>query len=447
MDEQRRKLWLKHERLCTQVREIEAAAEHRDPTDEEVDRIAELEAQKEQIVAGIKNEDDAARRAPSIEIIKDAVLKGPGPGIQHSGKPGGPGKKFAELFGRPAPSAHFETAGEFLEVVHSGLAHPGLQAAHSGTMPSEGGFSIPGEFAAQWLDTALESEVIRPRATTWPMTSSSRKIPAWDGADLSGGSPFGGLTLQWADELDSLTERTATMRLMTLTAHKAAILSAVSNELLSDGLNFEMQLETAMQRSLAWGLDEAFVNGTGAGMPLGILNASSTVSQAKESGQTANTVVWENIRRMWSRLHPACIPNAVWICNPNVIPELFNLQSKIQNAAASDYVGGSAIYLPGAGNVAGPVAGTLLGKPLLTTDKMQTLGTVGDIVLVDLTQYAVGLRADMSIAKSQHAGFTSDKSYFRVIARVDGAPIWNESYTPFKGSDALSWCVTLATRA
>jgi HK97 family phage major capsid protein len=45
---------------------------------------------------------------------------------------------------------------------------------------------------------------------------------------------------------------------------------------------------------IAFRLDDAIINGTGAGQPLGVINAASTVTVSKESGQAADTVVFEN---------------------------------------------------------------------------------------------------------------------------------------------------------
>jgi HK97 family phage major capsid protein len=48
-------------------------------------------------------------------------------------------------------------------------------------------------------------------------------------------------------------------------------------------------------------LDDAIINGTGAGMPLGVLNAGCLVSVTKESGQKADTIVAENAVKMYHR--------------------------------------------------------------------------------------------------------------------------------------------------
>jgi HK97 family phage major capsid protein len=74
------------------------------------------------------------------------------------------------------------------------------------------------------------------------------------------------------------------------------------------------------------------------------------------------------------------------------------------------------------------------------------LGTVGDIILVDLSQYLLIDKGGIQTAASIHVRFVFDESCLRVILRVDGQPIWNSALTPYKGSNTLSPYVALATR-
>ena len=82
---------------------------------------------------------------------------------------------------------------------------------------------------------------------------------------------------------------------------------------------------------------------------------------------------------------------------------------------------------------------------MIFTEKIPVIGTEGDIILTDLSQYAIGLRQDMSLDRSAHAGFTKDTTFFRGILRSDGLGLWNAPYTP-KNGNTLSWAVTLAAR-
>ena len=133
---------------------------------------------------------------------------------------------------------------------------------------------------------------------------------------------------------------------------------------------------------------------------------------------------------------------AVWVCTNEAVPQLLSLARIIENQAGSENVGGShlPLFTDRDGNP------TLLGRPLLFTEKMQPLGDLGDIAFVDFNEYLIGLRSDASISRSVDLGFMSDQTDFRIILRVDGRGSWSQPFTPRNGQ-TLSWCVSLAERA
>ena len=88
---------------------------------------------------------------------------------------------------------------------------------------------------------------------------------------------------------------------------------------------------------------------------------------------------------------------------------------------------------------------SLLGKPMLFTEKVPALGTLGDLLLCDLSQYTIGLRKEVSLDKSIHVGWSTDTASYRAILRADGQGSWDKPITP-KAGDTLSWCVALQSR-
>ena len=132
------------------------------------------------------------------------------------------------------------------------------------------------------------------------MTSSSRTVPGWDAKDQSGGALYGGFTMEFLAEEGEGTKQTGKLRSINLYAKKGAIFCDISNELLEDGQGFESQLEMAMKKSISLGLDYHFMRGTGAGMPLGFLSDPALISVDKESGQAADTVLFENASKMFA---------------------------------------------------------------------------------------------------------------------------------------------------
>lgn len=353
------------------------------------------------------------------------------------------GRTWRQMFG--AQSLHaggFKDRNEFLAVLHQGLADPrmvfqpgsGLQAIATGGVPSDGGFSVPTQYVAEWLDASLEDEIVRPLATVWPMTSSSRKVPGVDGSNHTS-TLFGGFAGGWYAEAAEMTAENIKLRLIELVTRKLGILSEVSNELLRDGLGYDAQLSKSIIAAIGWYLDYGFLNGNGTNQPLGVINANCTITITKETGQAAATINYQNLVKMFARMPAHLVKDAVWVANSACIPQLAVLSLPIGT-------GGSAI--PVMSESSGEF--TILTRPVKFTEKIPTLGTKGDIIFANFSQYAVGLRQDMTLDKSMHVGFTRDTSHYRGILRGDGQPMWDKAVTPKNGATQSPY-VVLETRS
>ena len=123
----------------------------------------------------------------------------------------------------------------------------------------------------------------------------------------------------------------------------------------------------------------------------------------------------------------------------------------VTNVAGTENVGGIGLaqsgisYAPSGAN--GNQLATLMGRPVIPVEYCATLGTVGDIILVDLDQYVMIDKGGIQSAQSMHVRFVNAEQTFRLTYRVDGQPAQRAAITPFKGSNTLSPYVTLATRA
>lgn len=385
----------------------------------------------------------SAERA-SIEYDRHhaVAIAGPegwSPTRREQGEPGA-ALKYRELFpGAVARDEHFAVASAFFEAVASGRWHPGLRAAMNEGSGSEGGFLTPSEYVAAAFDDALEGEVVRPRARVYAMRSDTLRVSGFS-MDGSATGPFG-FAPSWTGEGASITPSNPLVRRVNLTAKKLALLVQASNELAEDGQSYGQQLDRVMKNAIGWSLDAAFLQGNGAGEPLGVLNAPACISVAKESGQTAATVVAQNIYKMYARLlpSPGAYQRAVWVCSPTVIPQLFQLSIPV-GVAGTALASIPSLFQSTAG------AMTLLNLPVVPSEKMPTLGSAGDIGLFDFSYFAVGLRREVTLDRSQHLGFQSDLASFRAILRADGMPLLSQPFQP-KAGDTLSPFVKLAARA
>ena len=348
-------------------------------------------------------------------------------------------KDYRSLFqgddaSRSLDRGDFRSTSEFIEVIGSGLFDPRLKRASMVEgIPSSGGFAVPEEFSAEWLDDSLPTEIVRPLCQVWPMSSSSRKIPSWDGEDQTDGKLFGGFAMEFLAEEGTATKQTGKVRLIKLNAKKSAIFVDISSELEADGLGFEDQLRNALTKSIGYGIDKYCLNGSGAGTPQGIFNSACLISIAKEAGQNADTICYSNLTKMFSRQLNK--NRAVWLFNSDCVPQLMEL---------SVAVGTGGSHIPVMNEKDGKF--TIFGRPCFFTPHMKTIGDKGDSGFVDFGAYALGMRKDLSIDKSIAPGWTKDLVSYRIIIRFDGMGVLSEAVTPENGA-TLSPFVTLDERA
>jgi HK97 family phage major capsid protein len=314
-----------------------------------------------------------------------------------------------------------------------------IQNAFGSTVPSDGGFLIPEYLRSELLRVALEMAVVRSRARVVPMETLSVPYPTIDSTS-NASSVYGGIVGYWTEEGGTLTDSAPSFGRINLLAKKLTLYSEIPNELFKDSLlSLEQFMNESYPEALAWFEDVAFTSGNGAGQPLGYLNAPAAVSVTKETDQEAGTIVWENIIKAYSRMLPASIGRAVWVAHIDTFPQLATM-------AQSVGTGGSAVWI-GNGDGAGAPPVTILGRPVVWTEKVSSVGTVGDINFVDFGYYLIGDRQAMQSETSTHFKFGNDKTAMRVIERVDGQPWLQSAITPQTGSNTLSPFVKVATRA
>jgi HK97 family phage major capsid protein len=223
-----------------------------------------------------------------------------------------------------------------------------------------------------------------------------------------------------------------------LLAKKLTGYTTVANELMDDSaIPLAALITRLFGEALAYFEDEAFINGSGAGDPVGILNADALVTVAKETGQAATTIVAENLDKMYARMWPAGQARAVWLANNDAFPALAAMSRSVGT-------GGGPVWVT---NMADGPPSSIFGRPLIFTEKCQTLGTAGDIFYVDLGYYVIGDRQGLTMTSSAHYLFPNQQTAFMFTQRVDGKPWLDTAITPRYGTNTLSPFVSLATRA
>lgn len=398
---------------------------------------AEVQRQTAEILRGndIDNSDDNIRRLnldpnTRVPVSRRRNPKAPGAGLDK--KFNNWGTYMSAIWSRNQSREALDARAEIMKV----------QNAFGSTVPSDGGFLIPEMLRSELLRVALEQSVVRQRARVVPMETLSVPYPTIDSVS-NASSVHGGLVGYWTEEGGALTDSAPKFGRVVLTAKKLTIYSEIPNELLQDSLiSLESFMDEAFPDALNFFEDVAFVGGTGVGEPLGFLGADAAVSVTKETGQGAATILWENIVKAYSRMLPGSLGRAVWVCHIDTFPELATMALSVGTGGSAVWIG-NGVGTDGSGTP--PV--TILGRPVVFTEKVSSVGTAGDVNFVDFGYYLVGDRQVMQADSSSEYKFGNDKTAYRVIERVDGRPWIQSAITPQTGTNTLSPFVKIATRS
>jgi HK97 family phage major capsid protein len=307
---------------------------------------------------------------------------------------------------------------------------------------AEGGFAAFPIFSMELLDrtTNMENVVVRPRANVITGDAQQINLPVWKDVSHSSDLLFGGISVAWEAEDATISESRPKLEKLQLTKKKMTALVYISFEMRRwTPITLGGTIAPQLAQAIAWKEDDGFINGDGAGLPLGLLNCNCVVSIDKETNQTAATIVYKNVLKMLARILIKQESAVVWIANRTIIPQLAQMN-------LTTGTGGSPVYIP-ASVIAGQPWNMLFGYPILFTEKAAALGTVGDIILTDLSQYVIFDDVQgLDVAQSTHIKFLEAQEAIRVIRPTDGQSMLRSAFTP-KNGDSLSPIITLATRS
>lgn len=404
-----------------------------DPTSEQTQKQADLEgrlteaeariAKAEKEITYQKSIDERTREVSPAADDKPQARKGKG---------------FASI-GEHVHAAHGALFGRFDQRLNPQAAAAGANESQ----PSDGGFAVQTDHEAAIISQMRISSVFVPdMPPPTQVSGNGMTFNRVDETSRANGSRWGGIRAYWGDEAGAMTLTgppslgRGELKLNDLTAYMA-----LTNSLLEDQTALTSEINALVPKELAFKLDDAIVNGVGGGQPMGILNASATVSVSKETSQSAATIVFANIQKMYERLNPFYLQGAKWYCNLGV-PRLL---SGMTLAVGS---GGIPVFLPAMG-AAGAPYGTLYGLPIVVSEHCAAPGTVGDIILANMGCYKSITKGGVTSDSSIHVYFTTNQTVLRWRTRYDAQPTWVTALTPYKGGSGLttSPMVTLATRA
>ena len=139
-------------------------------------------------------------------------------------------------------------------------------------MPSDGGFLVQTDFAAELLKRAYETGAggeplpAHPDQRQRQRPEDQRRSTKSRRAD---GSRWGGVRAYWTAEAGDKTNATPAFRQIELSLKKLTGLAYATDELLADASALEQVLMQAFSEEFGFKLDDAIINGDGAGQAAG----------------------------------------------------------------------------------------------------------------------------------------------------------------------------------
>lgn len=302
-------------------------------------------------------------------------------------------------------------------------------------VPTDGGFFLQGETVVDLMTNGFNNSEILPKTAKRTLTATQFvEIYGIDETSRKTGSRGGGIRVYTNKELGEFTGSKTQFKQIRVEPKKLTGLFYASGEWMRNVTFLGQEVRSLFGEEFAFKCQDLAIRGTGVGEALGILNAGCLVSVNKESGQKAATINTTNLSKMWAR----CIGKSpVWFINRDVEPQLDELSITAGTSALEPrfvtYDANGILRIKGA--------------PVVRIEQCETLGTVGDIILADWSQYVTADQGDINEAMSIHVNFIYDQETFRFIYYFDGQARWSSALTPYKGSNTQSPFVVLATRS
>lgn len=338
------------------------------------------------------------------------------------------------------PTDGFKRPADFYLAVRKACANQGIDKriemrmkanGASENVNADGGYAVPVEYATTIFNDIIAQDSLLNECQTIPMVSNAIKLPA---LNYTTQGAFG-VTAYWEGEGVTIPTSKPAYRQPSLTLNKLTVLTPVTSELLEDGIAVESTINFLASEAMTYKINDAIINGTGAGQPTGVVGHGATVAIARN---TALAVKFADVVAM-EGAYFGNDDRATWlISKADVMPQLLQISD----------TGGRALYFaPGTfGDVKG--APNMLGKKVRPLINCQTLGTAGDIILWDPKYYVVGYKSTgVNKAMSIHLYFATDEVAYRWTFRMDGRP-WRDTTLKAAKSNSLLYgtSITLTTK-
>ena len=405
--------------LAKKIREFSDAAEGRDFTAEERQNWDQLNDDFDGIEAAIKREqetEEKLRRSEEEAEQRNRELRD-----SIGGNRGG----------RDTRDEETETVEERRERVtrdgfsvfcRSGMAamnaeqlrHMQERAIQADVDVSGGYLLPPGDWVAQLIKAKDNLTFVRQYATVMPVTSGdSLGAPSLD-TDVEDGT--------WTGEITSADEDTAlAFGKRELHPHPLAKLVKVSRKLMrTSSIPPEQLIRDRLAYKFSVTEENKFLNGTGAGQPLGIFTASDngiSTDRDVDDDNNETSITADGLINAAFKLKSQYWTTARWIFHRDALKQIRKLKD-----GNSQY-----LWQPG---LTGGLAGTILDMPYDMSEYAPNTFTTGQYVgaLCDWSHYWVADSLAMQVQRLDELYAVTNQVGFIGRAETDGMPVLEEAF-------------------
>lgn len=420
-------------------------------TAEEQARWDELLASCESLTAQIEQiEADNQKRAQQAATIKGFQKKASSPNatprLTRSGQPEAEPKITRQHNSADDdPNAGFRDHREFhmavMEQSRSGTMDDRLRPLvrqavgsdeHSTFSDGKGGYLVPEGFLPGLMTSVAEGDPTAALVKSIPMANQVVNMNARTDKNHST-SVSGGLVVYRREEAGTVAASNMNFEQLKLEATMLMGVAYATEEILDQSpVSFASLIGDGFADEFASKIIREKMSGTGVGQLEGVLNTPALITVSKETGQSADTILYANIVKMRARCWR--YSQAIWLYNHDCLSELINL--------ADD--NGRLIWQPSARDGEPDM---LHGRPAYPTEWCQTLGNKGDLLLGVWSEYYYGTYGGgMRSAESPYVRWLEHERAFKYFMSNAGKVSWRTPLTPANSTSTLSPFVVIEAR-
>jgi HK97 family phage major capsid protein len=396
---------------------FDALVEQADAAKADAEKMREAEAKAEERKARIEANDAALKAVPKPRASKARFATAKAPGADMRAQ--------MEAFGRAVSEGPDEMSDRELDLIavkdvarwkdaraqggyivprpiaHALLGVPMGAIPHLSTDADGGANLFDRDFRAQLLELQPDPTSILGRVTVIPTTTG---LVIWPRLVQTDDNEYGGVDVTWIDEGAEKPETEAEFDQVRIPTHEVAAYTEVSHTLMRrSAIDIIGLLGRLMRSAMEDAFESAILQGTGVGMPLGIVN---TAGIRRVQRQTPGETVWQDIVNTKRALMPVHRRPGVFTLHDDIGAELEGSVDVLNRPLFTTSMANGPYDL-------------LNGYPYIETLR-QPSGADGDFMFVDWSQYMLVVEQDVVIRSSEHFRFRHNLEALSVFAHVGG---------------------------